>query len=209
MFTGNDIIKVTPDSWRGLGNTLQSLLLAENSITNLPTDLFAGLNEVDTIDLTGNNLKEIDPSVFRDGMEKLANLLLAHNQLGAIPYQAISPLKTLKDLDLSYNKITSMNPATEVGVQTVNYNFVLNLDELRLDYNQITLLPPGSFQLFNVVNKTYLDGNQLKFIGVSIMTSFFEPLFGILLTTEIFIEVFKYQRSNVTNSITGQCFSSS
>ncbi|XP_045480876.1 chaoptin [Harmonia axyridis] len=163
--TGNDIIKVTSDNWRGLGNTLQTLVLADNSITNLPTDLFSGLNELDTIDLTGNNLKEIDPSVFRDGMAKLTNLLLGHNQLGAIPYQAISPLKTLKDLDLSYNKITSMNPATEVGIQNVNYNFVLNLDELRLDYNQITEIPTASFQLFNVLNKTYLDGNNLRFIG--------------------------------------------
>ncbi|KAK9879164.1 hypothetical protein WA026_004016 [Henosepilachna vigintioctopunctata] len=159
--TGNDIIKITPDNWRGLGSTLQTLILAENSIINLPTDLFSGLNELDTIDLTGNNLKEIDPSVFRDGMGKLANLILAHNQLGAIPYQAVSPLKSLKILDLGYNKITSMTPATDVGVQNVNYNFIINLDELRLEYNQMTELMPTSFQLFNVVNRTYLDGNQL------------------------------------------------
>ncbi|KAL3279501.1 hypothetical protein HHI36_017010, partial [Cryptolaemus montrouzieri] len=160
IFSGNDIIRITPENWRGLSSTLQKLILAENSITNLPMDLFSGLNELESIDLTGNNLKEIDPSVFRDGMEKLANLLLGHNQLGAIPYQAVSPLKKLKVLDLSFNKIRSMTPATEIGVQNINYNFVLNLDELRLEYNQIAELDPMSFRMFNILNRTYLDGNH-------------------------------------------------
>ncbi|XP_063912433.1 chaoptin-like isoform X1 [Zophobas morio] len=162
--SGNSIVKITPDNWRGLEHSLINLILTDNSITHLPSDAFSGLQKVETINLKGNNLKEIDPSVFRDGMDKLANLILADNQLTAIPYQALSFLKTLKTLDLSYNKINKMQPTTDVGVQNVNYNFQFNLDLLKLDYNQITVLRTASFQYFNVLNKTYLDGNPLSIV---------------------------------------------
>ncbi|KAJ8916973.1 hypothetical protein NQ315_008373 [Exocentrus adspersus] len=159
--TGNAINKIQPEDWRGLEHSLEVLILSENSITHLPVDSFSGLPLLDTIDLRGNNLREIDPSVFRDGMGKLSHLILADNQLSAIPYQALQPLRVLKTLDLSYNRINKMSTVTEPGV-SVSLNFQLNLDTLRLDYNQLTGLDPVSFMYFNVVNKTYLDGNPLS-----------------------------------------------
>ncbi|XP_015839467.1 chaoptin isoform X1 [Tribolium castaneum] len=161
---GNNIARISPENWRGLENSLTTLILTDNYITHLPTDSFSGLPMVETIDLRGNNLKEIDPSVFRDGMGRLSNLILADNQLSAIPYQALSFLKSLRELDLSHNKINTMQPAADVGVQNVNYNFLFNLDSLRLDYNQITMLRAASFQYFNVLNRTYLDGNPLSLV---------------------------------------------
>lgn len=164
---GNDIVKISRENWKGLENSLEKLILSDNSIITLRADSFSALPMLKTIDLSGNNLKEIDPSVFRDGMGKLVNLILSDNQLSAIPYQAVSPLKALKFLELSHNKIQKMQPAIEPGVENVNYNFQLNLDRLELDYNQITVLEPLSFQYFNVLNKTYLDGNPLESIKVS------------------------------------------
>ncbi|XP_019875931.2 chaoptin isoform X2 [Aethina tumida] len=161
--TGNEINKILPEDWRGLEHSLEELILADNSITHLPIDSFSGLPMVETIDLRGNNLREIDPSVFRDGMKRLAHLLLSDNQLSAIPYQALQPLRTLKTLDLSYNRINKMEPVTDTGA-ILTLNFQLNLDVFRLDYNLLTTLQPASFQYFNVVNKTYLDGNPLSSI---------------------------------------------
>ncbi|KAF7273812.1 hypothetical protein GWI33_013503 [Rhynchophorus ferrugineus] len=161
--TGNDIIKITPENWRGLESSLEVLVLAENSINQIPIDAFSGLPMLDTIDLRGNHLREIDPSVFRDGMGRLAHLLLGDNQLSGIPYQALQPLRTLKTLDLSYNRINKMSPSSEPGVN-INLNFQLNLDTFHLDYNQLRVLEPASFQYFNVLNKTYLDGNPLSAI---------------------------------------------
>lgn len=163
---GNDINRISPEDWRGMENSLEVLILEDNSITSLPSDSFTGLPHLETIDLRGNDLKEIDPSVFRDGMGKLAHLILADNQLSVIPYQAIQPLRSLKTLDLSYNRINRMSPATEPGV-TINLNFQLNLDTLRLDYNQLKILESVSFQYFNVLNHTYLDGNPLTILEVS------------------------------------------
>lgn len=163
---GNDINRVTPEDWRGLENSLEVLILAENSINTLPSDSFTGLPYLETIDLRGNDLREIDPSIFRDGMGKLQHLILADNQLSVIPYQALQPLRILKTLDLSYNRINKMTPLTEPGV-TISLNFQLNLDILRLEYNQLKFLESVSFQYFNVLNYTYLDGNPLSRIEVS------------------------------------------
>lgn len=146
---------------------MEILILAENSLNYIPSDSFSGLPYLETIDLRGNNLRELDPTVFRDGMGKLAYLLLGDNQLSTIPYQAMQPLRTLKTLDLSYNRINKMNPSAEPGVD-INFNFQLNLDTLRLDYNQLSALEPVSFQYFNILNKTYLDGNPLTMLEVSL-----------------------------------------
>lgn len=63
------------DNWRGLENTLQTLILAENSITNLPLDAFTGLPLLETLDLRGNHLAIIDSGVFRDGMSRLNKVI--------------------------------------------------------------------------------------------------------------------------------------
>lgn len=99
-------------------------------------------------------------------MGRLAHLIFADNQLSSIPYQALQPLRLLKTLDLSYNRINKMEPSSEPGVN-INLNYQLSLDTFKLDFNQITILEPMSFQYFNVLNKTYLDGNPIITLEVS------------------------------------------
>ncbi|KAL1506530.1 hypothetical protein ABEB36_005874 [Hypothenemus hampei] len=161
--TGNHINKIYPENWRGLEKSLEILILADNSLTQIPLDAFGGLPYLDTIDLRGNNLREIDPAIFRDGMGRLAHLILADNQLSAIPYRALQPLKTLKTLDLSHNRINKMSLTTEPDID-VKLNLQLNLDTFKLDFNQLTVLETSSFRYFNILNKTYLDGNPLTAI---------------------------------------------
>ncbi|GLV45240.1 chaoptin [Carabus blaptoides fortunei] len=163
--SGNDIIMIETDNWRGLGNSLQTLNLANNAIISLPSDAFTGLPNLETIDLTGNNLKEIDPNVFREGMGRLARIILTDNLLNVIPYQALAPLKALRTLDLKLNRIVTMDSTVDDNYnRTVRLSLQLSLDELRLDYNQITELPTQSFQYFGTLNKTFLDGNHLDVI---------------------------------------------
>lgn len=121
---------------------------------------------MDTLDLRGNNLHEIDPSVFRDGMGKLTKILLSDNQLTYIPYLALSFLKMLKFLDLSYNRVNQMKPNLKPENKMQKLDVTLSLDELKLDYNQIDELESISFQYFDVVNKTWLDGNPLQVVEV-------------------------------------------
>ncbi|GBO99132.1 Chaoptin, partial [Eumeta japonica] len=85
-------------------------------------------------------------------------LLLKDNQLTYIPYEEIAPLRQLRVLDLSYNVIKQVPPAHELN------GIKLSLDTLKLDYNVIKLLYPGSFKYFNVLNHTSLDGNPIYMI---------------------------------------------
>lgn len=162
--TNNDITRIYPDSWKGLEHSMETLILAENSIAYLAPDAFTGLPYLDKIDLHGNNLRDIDPSVFREGMNKLAHVILADNLLSSIPYLALSPLTMLKTLDLSYNRITRMFPTMESGAINIQIDVRMSLDKLNLAYNQLSVLESSSFQYFNSINVTYLDGNPLSTI---------------------------------------------
>nr|CAD7195691.1 unnamed protein product [Timema douglasi] len=156
--TGNRISEIFPENWRGLENSLQTLILADNTLSSLPPDAFSNLPNLETLDMSGNDLLGFDPSTFHNGPARLSSLFLADNQLTSIPYQQVSVLRLLRTLDLSGNMISHLHSATsepeQPGVQ-------LSLDTLRLDYNQIQYLPPGSFQHFDILNRTFLDGNPL------------------------------------------------
>ncbi|XP_003424382.1 chaoptin isoform X2 [Nasonia vitripennis] len=159
--TGNQISHIAADNWRGLENSLQTLMMGRNSIDRLPADAFAGLAYLEYLDLRENSLKDIDPSVFRDGMAHLTQLYLNDNQLNSIPYNQLSALKRMRVLDLSYNRISKMiHSQMESEIRGVH----MSLDVLRLDYNQIDSLHPGSFQHFQKVNRTYLNGNPIMTI---------------------------------------------
>ncbi|XP_034949878.1 chaoptin [Chelonus insularis] len=156
--TGNEISVIEADNWRGLENSLHTLRLGKNHIDKLPADAFSGLTYLEILDLRDNSLRDIDPSVFRDGMAHLSYFYLNGNQLTAIPYSQLSTLKHMKVLDLSHNRISQIiQPLTEPEIRGIQ----ISLDTLRLDWNQITTLQPGSFQHFFKVNKTYLSGNPL------------------------------------------------
>lgn len=144
-------------------------MLTNNAISSLPIDAFSGLPLLETIDLRGNNLKEINPNVFRDGLNHLHRIILADNLLSVIPYLAISSLKQLQFLDLRMNRIATMDAYAKnsVNVTTTRLSVHLSINEIRLDYNQITDLPTQSFQYFGILNKTYFDGNPLENVEVS------------------------------------------
>lgn len=158
--SGNHISELRGDAWRGMEDSLQTIILSENVITVLPTDAFSSLPQLETIDLSGNNIMEVDKDVFRDGMARLQRVILADNLLETIPYAAMAPLKALQILDLSYNRIDGFDPE-EIQLSNVR----LNLNILHLEYNELTSIPPESFQYFDVLNVTYLDGNPITVIS--------------------------------------------
>lgn len=157
--SGNQISTFQSDAWRGLEDSLQTLILSDNSLSVLPADGFSGLPQLETLDLSGNNLAEIDGSVFRDGMMKLTKLLLSDNILSKMPYSELSPLKQLRTLDISHNHISDM-----LHEDQFNLSIILTLDNLHLEYNSLTELEPSSFQYFESINRTFLDGNPIVIV---------------------------------------------
>lgn len=161
----NHITHIQHDSFRGLEDSLQTLILRDNCISMLQPHSFSGLLILETLDLSGNNLFEIDPNVFVDGMPRLMKLLLTDNILSEIPYDALGPLKSLRTLDISHNVIWSLSGNETYDIQSTTK---LNLDNLHLEYNNISMLPPNSFKYFDIVNRTFLDGNPIHTIKVSL-----------------------------------------
>lgn len=93
----------------------------------------------------------------------------------------------MKTLDISYNRIAKViHPQMEAEIRGIQ----ISLDILRLDYNQIDSLMPGSFQHFYKVNKTYLSGNPLTNVMVSSRQSKKNPLRSINSSRIIDIRVF-------------------
>lgn len=110
---------------------------------------------------------------------------MADNILTEIPYVQISPLQQLRTLDISHNLIRYLIRPTIVTQQTNSssgevqqqapppplppaqqpLSVRLTLDVLHLEYNLIEALPTASFQYFDIVNMTFLDGNPLKILG--------------------------------------------
>ncbi|XP_037955244.1 chaoptin isoform X2 [Teleopsis dalmanni] len=154
----NHITHVQHDSFRGLEDSLQTLILRDNCISTLQSHSFSGLLILEILDLSGNNLFEIDPNVFVDGMPRLTKLLLTDNILSEIPYDALGPLKSLRTLDISHNVIWSLSGNETYDIKS---STKLNLDNLHLEYNHIDMLPPNSFKNFDVVNRTFFDGNPI------------------------------------------------
>lgn len=181
----NHITHIQQDSFRGLEDSLQTLLLGDNCISTLQPHSFSGLLILETLDLSGNNLFEIDPNVFVDGMPRLMKLLLTDNILSEIPYDALGPLKSLRTLDISHNVIWSLS-----GNETyeIKANAKLNLDNLHLEYNNISMLPPNSFKYFEIVNRTFLDGNPIHTMMVS---SLLKICFFIVSFNSFIIWIFK------------------
>lgn len=67
---------------------------------------------------------------------------------------------------MSFNLITEMQ---ELGHdRNKGRSLNLLLDTLRLDYNQIQYLPAESFKHFSVLNRTYLTGNPIAYLEVTV-----------------------------------------
>lgn len=69
--SGNQITSIEQDSFRGLEDSLHTLVLSRNLLSKLPPDGFSTLPQLETIDLSGNSLAVIDANIFRDGMPRL------------------------------------------------------------------------------------------------------------------------------------------
>lgn len=78
----------------------------------------------------------------------------------------INFFRFLESLDISYNLIESTKGPLTVTSRSGRRKFLL--DELHLEYNHITMLEQHSLQNFELINKTYFDGNPITHIQVNI-----------------------------------------
>lgn len=70
-------------------------------------------------------------------------------------------------MDVSYNLIESTKGSFVTIPSRGGKRNKFSLDELHLEYNHIKILELQSLQNFEIINKTYFDGNPITHIQVN------------------------------------------
>ncbi|UYV71104.1 hypothetical protein LAZ67_8001720 [Cordylochernes scorpioides] len=152
---------------------IKFLNVTHNFIQNLHRRVFTPkkLYELHTVDLSYNNISQLSGSVF----EKLASVRtinLSHNNLTKLGFGSFGAVTTLNDIDLSFNKIRDARGALSglISLRFLNlshndihkmFDIPVALNELNLNYNNLSHIDPGSFPMMNSLLKLELDYNNL------------------------------------------------
>ncbi|CAH0754027.1 unnamed protein product [Bemisia tabaci] len=144
------------------GIKLRSLKLADNLLTHIKKDTFAGLQYLVDIDLSGNNIHTIDPEAFKDS-PGLIKLEIQNNPLELVggPFLAS---RSLLYLYMSDCHISKLSPQFFANITT--------LHTLDLSGNPLRILEPGIFDdlrsleslTLNRCNITYISNTAFIFL---------------------------------------------
>ena len=125
----------------------------DNSLANLPVDLFDGLTSLETLSLSKNNIASPPEDLF-DGLTSLENLnALDENSLTNLPVDLFDGLTGLVNLDLSNNSLTS--------VPEDLFDGLTSLENLWLGFNSLTSVPEDLFDGLTSLEKLRLSNNSL------------------------------------------------
>lgn len=110
-----------------------NLLVFKNGITTLDAGSFAGLQDLQLLDLSQNEIASLTGSVFQP-LASLSNLDLTANQLREITNDTFLGLRRLERLFLGQNRLRHIQPGA--------FHALGHLLELRLSDNELRELPP-------------------------------------------------------------------
>ncbi|CAI8004421.1 TLR4 interactor with leucine rich repeats [Geodia barretti] len=119
-------------SFLGL-DSLTSLDLRSDGLSDLPDCLFTPLPSLETLYLQSNNLSQLNVDAFGENMANLTTLYLDHNRLTELPPDLLDHLPALTSISLSSNVWDCSSPNVAVLVNLVHSGLVWNGDQLRCD----------------------------------------------------------------------------
>lgn len=150
-WTSSGIERIEPGAF--LATTfLAQLNLGDNRLTELPSDVFHPLQQLQYLNLTGNRLTTLPRASFQ-GLDWLEEIDLSRNRLSVLPYQVFALCKSLARLDLSGNLLVSLPDHS--------FRPNKNLQELVLSANRLTKLPPRLFSGLNQLKILELADNEI------------------------------------------------
>ncbi|KIH69553.1 leucine Rich repeat-containing domain protein [Ancylostoma duodenale] len=184
----NRIKALHKDAFRGLENVLQELSIAQNKLTEVPSETLAGLRALNVLSLKCNKIGNLTESVFQnltslidvnlscneicevssdafDGVRSsLQNLILDMNCMKEFPAGAVKNMESLIALHLKYNEIETIG-----GNQLTNLS---SLSMLSLSSNNISSIHPMALQNTPNLRYVYLAENELYNFDVGTMAQF-------------------------------------
>ena len=156
------ITSLKSNAFQMLGQSLQELTLANNSIAILDKWLFNGLSKLSALDLSTNKLSSISPETFAH-LTSLTWLSLRNNFLSKLDESLFQNLRKLETLDVKNNSLTF-----------VSSNLIPNkekLTSLNLENNGLSTLEPDLFKGMNNLWVLYLRKNYISIIKAGLFGS--------------------------------------
>ncbi|XP_065226825.1 carboxypeptidase N subunit 2-like [Planococcus citri] len=139
------------------------LNLSENKLEDLPEELFADLDRLETLLLNKNNIQRLPTKLF-EPLKNLKILNLSENQLTVLSGKIFQNLLSLQVLNLNENKLKTL--------PTLIFSPLTQLKDLKLANNNLTVLKTGVFRKLKNLIMLNLSGNKLN----NLMKSVFSPL---------------------------------
>ena len=174
----NGLKMIKPKCFRGL-KRVQAIDLSNNKLTDLPLELFHGLDELLELRLQFNDFSRIPEKLFQS-QKLIKRIDLNHNKLSSIPKGLFSKLNNVEVLHLEGNVITNID----------NEAFAIDSSSLREIYLQNNKI--------NRVPKSLLLQRQSKIIDLSLNRLTFKSLDKTL--EELDMSTFVYQHRESASS---------
>lgn len=159
IITNNSITKIDSDVFFEL--PVKRIILADNKIEAIELRAFSTLPNLEELYLTNNNLKYF----YRQWFHKTKNLkvlVMSNNQIFTLPSRSFANTPRVELLGLNKNFIENIHPTAFSGLE--------NLKELDLSKNRIKILPPNLFKSLQSCEYLYLNGNNLTFLYDEILS---------------------------------------
>ena len=139
---------------------LKRIDFSRTAIHCVDEGFFAGLSQLESVELEQNSMEKIDINGFTGGLTSLKHFCSIYNRLDTVNLQAFSNLPKLTSVSLSSNKIKSLTNErsdSPIGAFT-------SLDTLCLKDNSLTELRQGVFQQMSALECLSLTNNSISFI---------------------------------------------
>ena len=181
-YLGNlSLVAINRFAFNGIANDWKELWLNNNSLTDLHSEVFVGLSNLERLRLFQNKLTELRRETFIE-LPSLLLLDIRLNGLKSLQLGAFQGLIKLSELAMDYNKYVDLKSGIfdelesvqeidlDHGVlEKVEVNVFRKLDQIReldLDHNKIMELQPGVFNGLSSLEELELDGNKLTHIPI-------------------------------------------
>ncbi|GMT16674.1 hypothetical protein PFISCL1PPCAC_7971, partial [Pristionchus fissidentatus] len=165
----NGLRSVSANAFRGLEDSLRSLRVSSNNLTELPTWAFGFLTHLESLDVSSNRIRLIRNKAFDDAtLTSLRFLYLNDNEVEVIPTQSLRRLRCLV-LSLASNRITSVEKLslpTTLTILDLTGNLLSEIPYLALaeqpDLREINL--EGNRIAKTDFNPEIMISNELKLV---------------------------------------------
>ena len=152
------VMEMEQDAFAGL-NELQKLNLTKNNLWTLPSSIFCGLASLTNLNLSTNYLQDVSDLGFASSHQiacriPLRIIDLSSNSFSKLPHKAFGQLRKLEYLNLESNNLNVVDDGALGGLNTLRV--------LKLSDNQLVALPPELLNQSEYIQELYLQNNSLS-----------------------------------------------